>query len=161
LPAVITSEESARDLAGLVVPCAGRLVSTDGEVEPYRLLDADGELVEQGQASGRCQVMWSRPVRAGRAATAMSSVRMVAPRATACRVEARVPSARVTACAVTASCSQAALALNWWEGRCASGGVDQVGEDLLDHGVAAMVGFGLGELEWAVGEHRVIAVGGE
>ncbi len=39
--------------------------------------------------------------------------------------------------------------------------VDQVGEDLLDHGVPAMVGLGLGELEWAVGEHRVIPVGGK
>jgi hypothetical protein len=46
LPAVINSEENARDLASLVVPCAGRLVSTGNEPKPYRLLDADGELVE-------------------------------------------------------------------------------------------------------------------
>jgi integrase len=46
LPAVINSEENARDLASLVVPRAGRLVSAGDEVEPYRLLDADGELVE-------------------------------------------------------------------------------------------------------------------
>lgn len=43
---MINSEENARDLASLVVPCAGRLVSTLDQVEPYRLLDADGELVE-------------------------------------------------------------------------------------------------------------------
>ena len=46
---------------------------------------------------------------------------MVAPRATAWRVEARAPSARVSACAVTASWTQAALALNAAEGRCAHG----------------------------------------
>ena len=46
MPTVIKSEENARDLASLVVPCAGRLVSTGDDVEPYRLLDADGELVE-------------------------------------------------------------------------------------------------------------------
>ena len=73
-----------------------------------------------GQASGRCQVV-SRPLRAGRPATWMSSARMVAPRATACRAEARAPSARVSACALTASWTQAALALNAAEGRCAYG----------------------------------------
>lgn len=46
MPAVINSEENARDLASLVVPRAGRLVPTRDQVEPYRLLDADGELVE-------------------------------------------------------------------------------------------------------------------
>ena len=39
--------------------------------------------------------------------------------------------------------------------------VDQVGEDLFDHGVAAVLGLGLGQPERAVGEHRVIAVDGE
>lgn len=39
--------------------------------------------------------------------------------------------------------------------------VEQVGEGLLDDGVAAVVGFGRGEFEGAVGEHRVVAVGGE
>lgn len=43
---MIKSEENARDLASLVVPCAGRLVSTGDDVEPYRLLDADGAVVE-------------------------------------------------------------------------------------------------------------------
>jgi hypothetical protein len=39
--------------------------------------------------------------------------------------------------------------------------VEQVGEDLFDNGVAAMLGFSLHEFKWAVGEHGVIAVGGE
>lgn len=46
MPAVIKSEENARDLAGLVVPCTGRLLSTGDGLEPYRLLDADGGVVE-------------------------------------------------------------------------------------------------------------------
>jgi hypothetical protein len=41
------------------------------------------------------------------------------------------------------------------------GALDQVGEELFDDGVAAVVGLGLGELERAVGEHRVVPVGGE
>src|SRR5215470_14665688 len=55
----------------------------------------------EGQLVGRCQVIWLRPLRAGRAATWMSSWRMVALRALACRVEASVPTARVKAWAVT------------------------------------------------------------
>ena len=35
-----------RDLAALVVPQAGRLVGTDDPWEPYRLVDADGAVVE-------------------------------------------------------------------------------------------------------------------
>jgi Phage integrase, N-terminal SAM-like domain len=46
LPAVIKSEENARDLGCLVVPCTGRLLSTGDGLEPYRLLDADGGVVE-------------------------------------------------------------------------------------------------------------------
>ena len=53
-----------------------------------------------------------RPLRAGRAATLISWVRMVAPRARASRGEASTPSARVSAWAVAASCSQTALKLN-------------------------------------------------
>jgi hypothetical protein len=37
--------ESSKDLAGLVVPQAGRLVGTDDLWEPYRLVDADGVVV--------------------------------------------------------------------------------------------------------------------
>lgn len=39
--------------------------------------------------------------------------------------------------------------------------VNEVGEDLLDHRVATVLGLGLGELERAVGEHSVVPVGGE
>lgn len=46
MPAVIKSEENARDLACLMVPCTGRLLSTGDGLEPYRLLDADGGVVE-------------------------------------------------------------------------------------------------------------------
>jgi len=38
--------ESSKDLAALVVPQAGRLVGTDDPWEPYRLVDADGVVVE-------------------------------------------------------------------------------------------------------------------
>ncbi|MGB9137899.1 MAG: tyrosine-type recombinase/integrase [Pseudonocardiaceae bacterium] len=43
---MIKSEGNTRDLAGLVVPCTGRLLSTGDGLEPYRLLDADGGVVE-------------------------------------------------------------------------------------------------------------------
>jgi hypothetical protein len=115
----------------------------------------------QGHASGRCQVMVSCPLWAARPATWISSVRMVAPRATACRAEARVPSARVSACAVTASCNQGRVGVENGRGEVGQRPVDQVGEDLLDDGVSAVVGLGLHELERAVDEHRVIPVGGE
>lgn len=39
-------QEPTRDLAALVVPQAGRLVSTEDPWEPYRLVDADGVAVE-------------------------------------------------------------------------------------------------------------------
>ena len=39
--------------------------------------------------------------------------------------------------------------------------VDRVREDLLHNGVAAVVGLGLSQWEQAVGEHRVVPVGGE
>jgi hypothetical protein len=39
--------------------------------------------------------------------------------------------------------------------------VVEVGEDLLDDGVAAVLGLGLDEGEAAVGEHRVVAPDGE
>ncbi|MCC3328340.1 tyrosine-type recombinase/integrase [Nocardia abscessus] len=43
---MIESEKSHRDLAVLVVPRDGQVVSTGECSEPYRLLDADGEVVE-------------------------------------------------------------------------------------------------------------------
>jgi hypothetical protein len=105
--------------------------------------------------------MVSPPLRAGQPARQISPVRMVAPRATACRVEARVPSARVSAWAVAASWGQAALAGKWLEGRWAKRTVDQIGGHLLDHRVPPVVGLGLGQRQRAVGEHRVVAVGGK
>jgi hypothetical protein len=39
--------EPAVDLAGLVVPLAGRLVATRDRWEPYRLLDAVARLLRQ------------------------------------------------------------------------------------------------------------------
>ena len=39
---MVGQEEPGRDLAGLVVPLAGRLVATGDQWEPYRLLDAGG-----------------------------------------------------------------------------------------------------------------------
>jgi site-specific recombinase XerD len=43
---VIESEENGRDLASLVVSRAGRLVATGDKLEPYRLLDGEGAVVE-------------------------------------------------------------------------------------------------------------------
>jgi hypothetical protein len=43
----------------------------------------------QGMSTGRRQVIWSRPERAGRAAMLISLARMVAPRALPCSVKAR------------------------------------------------------------------------
>jgi integrase len=55
--------EPAVDLAGLVVPLAGRLAATGDRWEPYRLLDGDGVTVEAArayfghlQASGRSEL---------------------------------------------------------------------------------------------------------
>ena len=43
---MIESEENGRDLASLVVSCAGRLVATGDCLEPYRLLDGEGVVVQ-------------------------------------------------------------------------------------------------------------------
>jgi integrase len=47
---MIDREEPALDLAGLVVPLAGRLVATGDRWEPYRLLDGGGVAVEAARA---------------------------------------------------------------------------------------------------------------
>ena len=39
-------QETSRDLSALVVPQAGRVVATDDVWEPYRLVGADGVVVE-------------------------------------------------------------------------------------------------------------------
>jgi hypothetical protein len=44
-PVMIEREEPGRDLAGLVVPLAGRLVATGDRWEPCRLIDAGGASV--------------------------------------------------------------------------------------------------------------------
>ena len=55
--------EPGIDLAGLVVPLAGRLVATGDRWEPYRLVDADGTAVDPAgayfghlQAAGRAEL---------------------------------------------------------------------------------------------------------
>ena len=60
---MVGQEEPGRDLAGLVVPLAGRLVATGDRWEPYRLLDAGGVSVAAAgayfghlQAAGRSEL---------------------------------------------------------------------------------------------------------
>jgi integrase len=60
---MVEQEEPGRDLAGLVVPFAGRLVATGDRWEPYRLVDADGVAVGAAvayfghlQAAGRSEL---------------------------------------------------------------------------------------------------------
>ena len=60
---MVEQEEPGRDLAGLVVPLAGRLVATGDRWEPYRLLDAGGVSVAAAgayfghlQAAGRSEL---------------------------------------------------------------------------------------------------------
>ena len=60
---MIEQEEPGRDLAGLVVPLAGRLVATGDRWEPYRLLDPGGASVAAAgayfghlQAAGRSEL---------------------------------------------------------------------------------------------------------
>ena len=47
---MVEQEEPGRDLAGLVVPLAGRLVATGDRWEPYRLVDADGKAIGAAEA---------------------------------------------------------------------------------------------------------------
>lgn len=72
-----------------------------------------------GQCCGRCRTRHfaERAIRAG---VLISWVRMVAMRARACKREASAPVARVRLCVIAAQASQAALALKYPEGRCAS-----------------------------------------
>ena len=60
---MVEYEEPGRDLAGLVVPLAGRLVATGDRWEPFRLVDADGKTVGAAglyfghlQAAGRAEL---------------------------------------------------------------------------------------------------------
>lgn len=108
----------------------------------------------QGQRSGKCR--WTVRARcARRAATLMIRVRIEAVRAVALAPAARCPAARVRLWAIAAQVSQASLAENRPDGRCARGRRS----DLLDDRVLPVLGFGLHQGERAVGEPRVIAVG--
>jgi hypothetical protein len=60
---MVGQEEPGRDLAGLAVPLAGRLVATGDRWEPCRLVDADGKRVGAAgayfghlQAAGRAEL---------------------------------------------------------------------------------------------------------
>jgi hypothetical protein len=104
--------------------------------------------------------MWPRPWRAMRAATLMSWLRMVAPRAFAWQRPASVPAARVRLRQIAAQGSHAAFA-----GKCpdqmSQRPVAAVREDLPDDGVVAVLGLGLDHLEWRVSEHGMAAPAGE
>ena len=77
--------------------------------------------VSRCQPSGRCMVMWPRPWRAMRAATAISWPRMVEPRAFAPDPPARQPAARVRLWQMAARVSHAAFAGKCPDGRCVEG----------------------------------------
>jgi len=62
---------------------------------------------------------------------------------------------------MAAQASQAALAGNDPGGQVRQGPAGQVREDLLDLGVVAVLGLGLGQDERGVGEDRVVAPHGE
>ena len=90
--------------------------------------------------------MVRRAERVTRAATLISWGRMVAVVALAWKLEARAPAARVRLNAIAASTSQAELAAKLPGGQVRQWPVLQVGDDLFDDRVAAVVGLG--------GEHR-------
>ena len=69
-PVMIERGESGRDLAGLVVPLAGRLVATGDGWEPYRLLDGDGVTV------GAAGAYFSHLLAAGRSEATVRSYGM-------------------------------------------------------------------------------------
>jgi hypothetical protein len=77
------------------------------------------QAVSQGQAWGRCRVT-RRAEEATRAGTVITLRRIVAVVALAKSGAATVPAARVRLNAMAASTSQAALAVNTPDGRCAS-----------------------------------------
>ena len=114
----------------------------------------------QGQCSGRCMVSW-RAERASRPGTAVSWVRIEPVVARAWKREARVPAARVRLNAIVARTSQALFAGNDPDAKMSQRPGPQVGVDLLDDGLAAVVGLGLDERERAVGEYAVVEVEAE
>ena len=66
---MIESESVGRELSGLVLPRTGRLVSTGDQSEPFRLLDADGAVVDP-------VAYLQELVAAGRSATTLRSYGM-------------------------------------------------------------------------------------
>jgi Integrase core domain len=128
---------------------------------PIAAVNRRCQAVAQGQAVGSRSRL-RRAERVTRAAMLISWVRMVAVLALACIDEASAPAARVRLNAIAASTSQAELAANRPEGRqVGERAVLQVGDDLFDDGVAAVVGFGFEHRQWRVGEDRVVAPGWE
>jgi hypothetical protein len=115
----------------------------------------------QGIARHSCLTSRPRPWRAVRAATAIRSRRMVAAWAFAWRRLARVPPPRRRLQAMATMASQAALALNFPDGTCASGPSYRSAKELLDDRVAAVLFLGVDQLVMAVGEDDVIAPGGK
>ena len=86
----------------------------------------------------------------------MIRARTVAPSALVNFPPAVTPMARVRLNAIVAATSQAALAWNDFEGRCASGPGFEVGDDLLDDRVTAVLRLGFDQRAGVVGEDRVI-----
>ena len=62
---------------------------------------------------------------------------------------------------MAAMTSQAAFALKTPDGQVGERAGVQVGDDLLDDGVVAVLAFGLDQFERRVGEHGVVAPDGE
>ena len=77
---------------------------------------------------------------------------MVAPLALAWNAEARHPAARSRLCAMAARVSQAAFAAKRPDGQMSQRPAGPVREDLLDHGVVAVLLLGLEHRERGVGE---------
>ena len=84
------------------------------------VVQRSSQAAAQGQSVGRCSTS-RRAEEAIRAGTVIRWVRRVAHRALACRAEAAAPAARRRLKARAASASQAALAVNFPDGACASG----------------------------------------
>jgi hypothetical protein len=113
-----------------------------------------------GQLIGRCRVS-CRAERASRAGTAISCRRMVLVVAFAWIVEARAPAARVRLNAIAAQTSQAALALNRPDGRCAGGPFFRSAMTCSMTAWPRCAASAWSIDSGGVGEHRVVAVDGE
>jgi hypothetical protein len=113
-----------------------------------------------GQCSGRWRCIRRAEV-AILAGMLIRFLRIVGPVASAWNRSARVPAARVRLEEIAARVGHAALAWSFPERRWAEGSFFEVGEDLLDHGMAPVVGFCPGDGRAAVGRYGVVAVGGE